>query len=112
MILWTKSELKYYAEYVKLTNCKFFDYFTSLSDEEEEDEMVQVLLKLLIYNREIVIYRIITREVVDIIEFKEFDKIPAGCSWVPSNFVDLRNYLGFVNSLELDEGTGEMTFNC
>ncbi len=111
MINWTFNELKYYAEFVKLTNYKFFDYFTSLSDEEDEQEMVSVLLKLMIYNKKIVVYKTFTREVVDVIDFREFDSTPTGCSWVPPNFVKVKEYLAFVDSLELDEETGEMKLN-
>lgn len=48
MLFWTNTELKYYAKYVKLTNYKFFDYYQTLSDEEEE--MISILLKLLVFN--------------------------------------------------------------
>lgn len=64
-INWSKTELKYYAEYVKLTNAKFFDYFTSISDEEFEEEMVATLLK---YNKKIILYKTFNKEKVGVID--------------------------------------------
>ena len=46
MIYWNKTELKYYAEYVKLTHDKFIDYYMTLSEDEVEEEMAAVLLNL------------------------------------------------------------------
>lgn len=108
---WSKAELKYYAEYVKLTNEKFFDYFTSISDEEFEEEMVAVLLKLMVYNKKVVLYKTFSKEKVDIINFNEIDNLPFGYSWVPPNFAEVKNYLDFVDCLELDEESGEMKLN-
>lgn len=108
---WKKPELKYYAEYVKLTNCKFFDYFTSLTDEEFKEEMVTVLLKLMIYNKKVVLYKTFSKEKVDVIDFKEIKSIPDGCSWVPPNFVEVKDYLSFVDSIELSGETGEINMH-
>jgi len=107
MTIWSKTELKYYAEYVKLTNYKFADYFTSLSDEEFEEEMVAVWLRLMIYNRKVVVYETFGKEKLDVIDFNEIDNIPAGCSWMPPNFTEVKDYLRFVDLIELEKETGE-----
>lgn len=103
MINWTIIELKYYAEYVKLINYKFVDYFTSLSDEKFEEEMVAVLLKLMIFNKKVLLYKTFSKENVDVVDFKEIDIIPSSISWVPPNFAEVKDYLSFVESIELDE---------
>ena len=46
MIFWNKTELNYYAEYVKLTQYKFIEYYMTLSEDEVEEEMAAVLLNL------------------------------------------------------------------
>lgn len=108
MIFWSKTELKYYTEYIKLTNYKFADYFTSLSDQEFEEEMVAVLLKLMIYNNKVVVYETFGKEKVDVINFNEIEHIPSGYSWVPPNFADVEDYLNFVDSIELDDTTKDI----
>jgi len=108
MINWTKTLLNYYAEYVKLTNYKFADYFMSLSDEEFEEEMVAVILKLMIYNKKVVLFETFTKQKIDVIDFNEIDKNPTGISWIPPNFAKVEDYLSFVDSLWLNEETGDI----
>jgi len=108
MLNWSKIELIYYAEYVKLTHYKFIDYYMTLTEEEEAEEMAAVLLKLMVYNKKVIVYKLFSREIVDILDFKDIDKISDLHSWVPSNFVEVEDYLAFVYSLEMDEDTGEV----
>lgn len=108
MIQWSRTELRYFAEYVKLTNAKFFDYFTSISDEEFEKQMCYVLLILTMYNKKVIVYETFTKKPVDIIDFRNIDTIPELHSWKPSNFYELSDYLEFVDSIEINEDTGEI----
>lgn len=108
MIQWSHTELKYFAEYVKLTNAKFFDYFTSISDEEFEEQMCYVLLILTLYNKKVIVYETFTKKAVDVIDFKDVDSIPSLYSWIPSNFHQINDYLEFVDSIEFNEDTGEI----
>ena len=85
--------------------------YSLISTQSKDYAELGVFLKLLVYNKKIVVYKTFTREVIDIIDLNEFDKIPEGCSWVPPNFVEVKDYLSFVGSLELDEETGEMKLN-
>ena len=111
MIFWNKTELNYYAVYVKLTHYKFIDYYMTLSEEEEEEEMAAVLLKLMVYNKKVIVYENFTKKAVDIADFKEIDKLAIEYGWIPPNFIDVEDYLAVVYSLEMDEDTGEMRIN-
>ena len=57
-IHWSKIELNYYAEYVKLTHDKFIGYYMTLSEDEVEEEMAAVLLKLMVYNKKLIVFTI------------------------------------------------------
>ena len=108
MIYWSIPELYYYAEYVKLTHYKFIDYYMTLTEDEVEEEMAAVFLKLMVYNKKVIVYENFTKEAVDIIDFAAIDKLPIEYGWIPPNFIDVEDYLAFVYSLEMDEDTGEM----
>jgi len=82
----------------------------ALTEEEENKEMAAVLLKLMVYNKKVIVYKLFSRELVDIVDFKDIDKIPDQHCWVPPNFVEVEDYLAFVYSLEMDEDTGEVRF--
>jgi hypothetical protein len=56
MIYWSTPELYYYAEYVKLTHYKFIDYYMTLTEDEVEEEMTAVFLKLMVYNKKVIVF--------------------------------------------------------
>ncbi|MEA2106704.1 MAG: hypothetical protein U9P82_08315 [Bacteroidota bacterium] len=78
----------------------------TLTEEEDDEEMTAVLLKLMVYNKKVIVYKLFSREIVDIIDFKDIDKIPDQHCWIPPNFVETEDYLAFVYSLEMDEDGG------
>jgi len=59
MSFWSIPELKYYAEYDKLTHYKFIDYYMTLTEDEVEEEMAAVFLKLMVYNKKVIVFTIL-----------------------------------------------------
>ena len=73
--------------------------------------MAAVFLKLMVYNKKVIVYENFTKKAVDIVDFTAIDKLPIEYGWIPPNFIEVEDYPAFVYSLEMEEDTGEMRIN-